>query len=66
MIVSLFTYLVHSFKVIKLLATAILLIIRYWASWFDGPFIMGDIEDELNLSCPQKYYQLLYDTGGNL
>jgi hypothetical protein len=66
MIVSLFTFLVLRFKVIKLLAMAILLIIRYWASWFDRPFIMGDTEDELNFSCPQKYYQLLNDNGRNL
>jgi hypothetical protein len=48
MTVSLFTFLILCFKGIKLLAAAILLIIRYWASWSDRPFIMGDVEDELN------------------
>jgi hypothetical protein len=43
MIVSLFTFLVLCFKGIKLLAAAILLIIRYWASWSDRPFIVGDV-----------------------
>jgi hypothetical protein len=37
-------------KGIKLPAAAILLIIRYWASWSDRPFIMGEVEDELNLT----------------
>jgi hypothetical protein len=49
MIVSLFTFLVLCFKGIKLPAAAILLIIRYWASWSDRSFIMGEVEDELNL-----------------
>jgi hypothetical protein len=49
MIVSLLTFLVLCFKGIKLPAAAILLIIIYWASWSDRPFIMGEVEDELNL-----------------
>jgi hypothetical protein len=44
MIVSLFTFLVLCFKGIKLPAAVILLIIRYWASWSDRPFIMGDVK----------------------
>jgi hypothetical protein len=54
MIVSLFTYLVLCFKGIKLLAAAILLIMRYWASWSDRPFIMGGVEDELNFILSTK------------
>jgi hypothetical protein len=54
MIVSLFTFLVLCFKGIKLVAAAILLIITYWASWSDRPFIMGNVEDELNLILSTK------------
>jgi hypothetical protein len=54
MIVSLFTFLVLCFKGIKLLAAAILLIIRHWASWSDRPYIMGDVHDELNLILSTK------------
>jgi hypothetical protein len=32
-----------------LIAGAILLTVRNWASWSDRPFIMGHVEDELSL-----------------
>jgi hypothetical protein len=54
MIVSLFIILVLCFIDIKLPAAAILLIIRYWASWSDRLFIMEDVEDELNLILSTK------------
>jgi hypothetical protein len=54
MVVSLFTFLDLFFKGIKLPAAAILLIIRYWASWSDRPFIMGEVDDELNLILSTK------------
>jgi hypothetical protein len=54
MIISLFTFLFLCFKGIKLVVAAILLIIRYWASWSDMPFIMGEVEVELNLILSTK------------
>jgi hypothetical protein len=54
MIVSLFTFLVFCFKGNKLPASAILLIIRYWASWSDRPLIMVEVKDELNLTLSTK------------
>jgi hypothetical protein len=37
-----------------LVAGAILLTARNWASWSDRPFIMGHVEDELSLVIPTK------------
>jgi hypothetical protein len=59
MAVSLFTFLVLYFKGIKLPAAEILLIIRYWASWSDRPFIMGEVEVELNLILSTKIRGLI-------
>jgi hypothetical protein len=32
-----------------LVAATISLFVRYWASWSDRPFIMGNVEDELKI-----------------
>jgi len=37
-----------------LVAGAILLTVRNWASWSDRPFIMGHVEDELSLVISTK------------
>jgi hypothetical protein len=37
-----------------LVAGAILLTVRNWASWSDKPFVMGHVEDELSLVTSTK------------
>jgi hypothetical protein len=54
MILSLFISLVLCFKGTVLIAGAILLTVRKWASWSDRPSIMGHAEDELSLVMPTE------------
>lgn len=49
MVISLFINLVLCFQGIYFVVACMLLIVRNWASWFDGPFIRGDVEDDFNL-----------------
>jgi hypothetical protein len=58
--VSIFTFLVLCFKRIKLPAAAVLLIIRYWASVSDRPFIMEKVEDVTSYTVHTKYYHVVY------
>jgi hypothetical protein len=54
MIFSLFISLVLCFKGNKLVAGAILLTVRNWASWSDRPFIVVYVEDELSFVISTK------------
>jgi hypothetical protein len=42
-----------------LIAGAILLSVRNWASWSDRPFIMGHVEDELSLVIPTNILSIV-------
>jgi hypothetical protein len=49
MVISLFISLVLFFIGVHFVVVYMLLIVRNWASWFDRPFIRGDVENDFNL-----------------
>jgi hypothetical protein len=59
MIFSLFISVLFCFKGTKLVAGAILLTVKKWASESDMPFIMGHAEDELSLAISTKILSIV-------